>query len=69
MMCQTLLSLLLLSMVEGKKPDRRRTTLSSPTPFTATTMVDRETENIKTKEGKGELPVKEMIAILGRRLF
>ena len=41
--------------------------MSSPTPFTATTMVDRETENIKTKEGKGELPVKEMIAILGKR--
>ena len=65
MMCQTMLSILLLSMVEGKKTDRRRTTLSSPTPSTTTTMVDRE-GTIKTKEAKGELPVKEMIAILGR---
>jgi hypothetical protein len=66
MMCQDMLSILLLSMAEGKKSDRRRTTLASQIPPTVTTLVDRE-GTIKTKEeGLGEWPVKEMIAILGR---
>ena len=60
MMCQTILSLLLLSMAEGKKPDRRRTTSSYTTSSEPT---GREESSLASE---GEWPAEEMIAILGK---